>query len=120
MYARSILLIGEGPMLKEFSFALQNNGVAVTTAGSNKKALETLQKFRFEAIVFVVPVYWESVGELVQSVRKMPGLETIPIIYLGNFIESSDTIILQRQGVKTLTLGPVPTQEAVRFLLDSL
>ena len=118
MYSKNILLIGGSTLAKEFSAGLQNAGAMVATATDNKQAFAMSESFRPDAMVLVMPVYSESAAEFVTSIRSHKAFATIPIIYLGNFIESSDNIILQRLGVRTLTLGPVPTTEAVRFILS--
>jgi hypothetical protein len=53
----------------------------------------------------------------VAKIRGEKLLEHVPIIYLGDFIEANDQLILKRQGVHTMTLGPVPETEAVRFIM---
>lgn len=118
MYGKTILLIGNNNLAKEFQAAFQGAGLTVVYASNNKQALAMSDNFRPDGIVFVMPVYSESAGEFVASIRSHKAFSSVPIIYLGDFIESSDSIILQRQGVHTLTLGPVPTSEAVRYILS--
>ncbi len=115
---KKILLVGETAKVKEFDQALRRAGATVTIAVDTKQALKRLEAERPDGIVFVVPVYWESVADFVTKVRGQTAFVTLPIIYLGDFIEANDQVMLKRQGVHTLTLGPVPTEEAVRYVFS--
>src|SRR3989344_5727966 len=120
-YGKKILLVGDSLKVKEFQNELLHEGVGVTLIPDPKRALTFLaDSERPDGIVFVIPVYWESISEFVEKIKADQHLETIPIIYLGDFIESNDQVVLKSQGVFTLTLGPVPTQEAVRFILSKI
>lgn len=120
-YGKKILLVGDSLKVKEFQHELLREGIGVTLSPDPKQALAFLaDKERPDGIVFIIPVYWESVSEFVKQIKDDQRLATVPLIYLGDFIESNDQIILKSQGVHTLTLGPVPTQEAVRFIISKL
>ena len=120
-YGKKILLVGDSLKVKEFQNELLREGVGVTLIPDPKRALAFLtESERPDGIVFIIPVYWESVSEFVEKIKGNQRLATVPLIYLGDFIESSDQIILKSQGVYTLTLGPVPTPEAVRFILSKI
>lgn len=114
-----LLLVGDNARVKEFASVFAEGGATSETAGGNDAALAYLKIADPlpDGIVFIVPVYWEAVGGFVEEVRKDERLAAIPIIYLGDFIEANDQIALKRQGVHTLTLGPVPTPEAARYVL---
>ena len=116
-YVKNILLVGETVKVKEFQQSLRRAGAAVTLVGDTTAALAAARQDRPDGIVFVVPVYWESVADFVAAIRREPTLAAVPIVYLGDFIEANDQLILKRQGVHTLTLGPVPPAEAVRYIL---
>ena len=112
-------MVGDTNRVKEFAAAFGATGTATENAESDTAALAYLKSAAVlpEAVVFIVPVYWESVGGFVEAVRADPALKKLPIVYLGDFIEANDQIFLKRLGVFTLTLGPVPTEEAVRYIL---
>lgn len=122
MARQSLLVVGDNLKAREFVGALAATGVLPETAPDEHVALRFLQEAAVlpDGIVFIVPVYWEAVGGFVEKMRKDPRLKEVPIIYLGDFIESNDQLFLKRQGVHTLTLGPVPMAEAVRFVLRSI
>lgn len=120
-YGKKVLLVGDSLKVKEFQNELSREGVGVTLIPDPKQALAFLANSeRPDGIVFIIPVYWESISEFVEKIKTDPRLSLVPLIYLGDFIESNDQVILKAQGVFTLTLGPVPTQEAVRFILSKL
>lgn len=119
MHKKTLLLVGDTNRVKEFAAAFSRAGTTTESAEGNDAALAYLKKATVlpDAIVFIVPVYWESVGGFVEAVRGDPKLAKLPMIYLGDFIESNDQLFLKRLGVYTLTLGPVPTEEAVRYII---
>lgn len=118
-HKKTLLLVGDNSRMREFAIAFAAAGTATESAESDAAALAYLKSATTlpDAVVFIVPVYWESVGGFVTEIRKDPALEKLPIVYLGDFIESNDQLFLKRAGVFTLTLGPVPTEEAVRYIL---
>ena len=118
-HRKTLLLVGDNHRVREFAGAFGAAGAATETAPDNTAALAYLKSATTlpDAIVFIVPVYWESVGDFVSAVRADQALEKLPIVYLGDFIEANDQLFLKRLGVYTLTLGPVPTEEAVRYVL---
>ncbi|MDO8407857.1 MAG: hypothetical protein Q7S95_01295 [bacterium] len=119
---KTLLLVGDNARLKEFAAAFAATGTATESATDNHAALAYLKSAQIlpDGVAFIVPVYWESVGDFVKAVRSDPVLEGLPIVYLGDFIEAADQVMLKRAGVHTLTLGPVPTSEAVRYILKIL
>lgn len=116
---KTLLLVGDRARVKEFAGEFAAAGTATETASDNHTALAYLQSAEIlpDAVVFIVPVYWESVGEFVKAMRATPALAAVPIVYLGDFIEANDQLFLKRAGVHTLTLGPVPPSEVVRYVL---
>ncbi|MEA1929308.1 MAG: hypothetical protein U9M92_00255 [Patescibacteria group bacterium] len=120
-HGKEVVLIGDSLKVKEFQYGLEREGATVALVANSKKAMAYLQEAdKPDGIVFIIPVYWENVSKFVDEVKADKRLATVPIIYMGDFIESTDQIVLKRQGVHTLTLGPVPTQEAVRFILSKI
>ncbi|MEY2640891.1 MAG: hypothetical protein RL150_284 [Candidatus Parcubacteria bacterium] len=69
-------------------------------------------------IVFLVPVYWESIVDFVKEVRAVPEMKKSGIIYIGKLIEGAELTLLQHYDVKTMALGPVPQEEIARFIVD--
>ena len=117
---QSLLVVGDNLKAREFADSLAATGASPATAPDEHVALRFLQEAEAlpDGVVFIVPVYWEAVGGFVEKMRKDERLKEVPIIYLGDFIESNDQLFLKRQGVHTLTLGPVPMEEAVRSVLS--
>lgn len=122
MARQSLLIVGDNLKAREFAEALSATGVNPDKAENEHTALTFLQETKQlpDGVVFIVPVYWEAVGSFVEKMRTDERLANIPIMYLGDFIESNDQLFLKRQGVHTLTLGPVPMAEAVRFVMRSI
>ena len=122
MARQTLLIVGDNVKAREFAGALAATGAVPEEAADEHAALAYLQSTDTlpDGVVFIVPVYWEAVGGFVDTMRKDPRLANLPIIYLGDFIEANDQVFLKRQGVHTLTLGPVPMAEAVRFVLRSI
>jgi hypothetical protein len=118
-HPKTLLLVGDNARAKEFAAAFAAAGTEPEIAENNPAALAYLKSTEIlpDGIVFIVPVYWESVGDFVKEVHEDTRLTKVPIVYLGDFIEANDQLMLKRLGVFTLTLGPVPTEEAVRYVL---
>ncbi len=117
---KSVLIVGNPFKVTEYAELLGQEGVAVTIEENFNKALEIAKKMMPGAIVTILPVYMNNVTDFVDKIREVEGLEETSIIHIGNIIESADQEILQRHGVKTLALGPVPLHEMVRFILKAL
>lgn len=119
---KRLLLVGDNLKVKEFAAGLGAAGAEVVLVPEINQALAWVKSIKIppDGVVFILPVYWESVADFVAAVRNEPRLARLPLIYLGDFIEASDQIILKRAGVHTLTLGPVPTSEAVRYILQTV
>ncbi len=119
MAAPKLLLVGDNLKVKEFRAALLRSGAgAVVTVPEAADALAAARREAPDGIVFILPVYWESVSDFVAKLRAEPTLAAVPIIYFGDFIEANDQVTLKAQGVHTMTLGPVPLSESVRFILS--
>jgi hypothetical protein len=118
-HRKKVLLVGESTRIKQFATSFASAGVIADLVENDHAALAYLRNAPEapDGIVFIVPVYWESVGSFVDEIRKDARYARVPIVYLGDFIEANDQLFLKRQGVETLTLGPVPDAEAVRFAL---
>lgn len=116
-FTKKLLLIGDTAKVKEFAAVLSTSAY-VTVVPDIKSGLATARQLIPDAIVFIVPVYWENLLPFIEEIRKEPTLKLKPIIYAGDFIEGTDQIMLKREGVHTITLGPVPTQEIARFILS--
>ena len=72
------------------------------------------------AIVFLIPTYWESILQFIEQLKNEKSLSDIPIIYIGQFIEGAEMAVLQKYRVKTMTMGPVPVEEMVRFVITQI
>lgn len=119
-YKRKVLLIGNSNQLKPFISIIRGQGIEVATIESITEALEVAKKTHPNAIVFIVPVYWEPITHFVEEIRKVEGFSETPIIYMGSIIEGEDQRILQKYDVKVLTLGPVANEEVARFIAETI
>ena len=84
------------------------------------QAMAAMEKEHPAAIVFMLPRYWDDVTRFVQELRKKEDFAEIPVLYVGSLIEGEDQRVLLQHGVKTLTLGPLPPEEVVRYIHDML
>lgn len=116
------MIVGDSGNIKIFAPLFLHGGVEVVSTESINAALEKAKEAHPRAIVFVVPVYWTAITHFVEEIRKLKGFDEmdVPIFYLGKLIEGEDQKILQRYGVKVLTLGPVPKDEVVRYILREI
>lgn len=96
----------------------QNMGVEVHQIEDFGEALEDALDWKPGVIVFLVPVYWESILEFVEKVRADPDMKKTGIIYVGRLIEGAELRLLQQHDVKTMAMGPVPEEEMARFMYE--
>ena len=115
-----VLIVGDTADVMRFKFLLEEEGVGIWSADKFHKALEIALQDHPDAIMFVLPRYWEDVTEFIKKIRSHTELAETIIFYLGSLIEGEDQILLHRWGVKTLTLGPVPDTEVVRYVMRLL
>ena len=115
-----ILLVGDTHTLDPFLGPLENAGVLVTIVQQVKKVLETVVEAKPDAIVFVLPRYWDDITLFVDALREKKEFKNTPLLYVGSLIEGEDQRILRQKGVHTLTLGPLMPAEVVRYILDKL
>ncbi|PJE64645.1 MAG: hypothetical protein COU90_02275 [Candidatus Ryanbacteria bacterium CG10_big_fil_rev_8_21_14_0_10_43_42] len=118
--AKHILLVGDANSRKPFLKLFEKAGILITEGENMKIAFEKALALKLDGILFVTPRYWDDVTRFVDDIRTHPGFENMPIIYIGALIEGEDMRILQMKGVHTLTLGPVPHEEMVRYVVDKL
>lgn len=119
-YGKRILIYGDDHRAREMQGHLAQVGAQTEIVFGVEKTLSELERVMPDALVFVVQVYQENILDLVKKVHEIPGLEQMPILYMGDFIESKNQLYLQAIGVKTLTLGPVPAEEGARYILSLL
>jgi CheY-like chemotaxis protein len=118
--AKHILLVGDSNSRKPFLVLFKKAGITITEGENIPIAMEKALAIKPDGILFVTPRYWDDVTRFVDEIRTHPGFEQLPIIYIGALIEGEDMRILQMRGVHTLTLGPVPHEEMVRYVVDKL
>lgn len=118
----TLLLVGGQTELKRFIGLFREAGFSILTAERIAEALSVTKKTHVQGIIFIIPVYWEPITRFVEQVRQMKGYsdDEVPIFYLGKLIEGEDQKILQRYGVKTVTLGPVPESELARYITSQI
>jgi len=117
---KHIIIVGDSQLLSEFRPLFVYYGIGVTEVLKMNLTLETVKKEQPDAVVFLLPRYWDDVTRFVQELRQDKAFETTPILYIGSLIEGEDQRILHQMGVQTLTLGPLPPQEVVRYIADML
>ena len=119
---RKILFVSSPTEALPFIKAIkaQGNAEEITTIEDVNKAYDEAVKMDPGIIVFILPVYWQSITKFVQKFRDDPRFAKTELVYIGSLIESVDSKILHDLGVKTLTKGPMPTEEMVRFILKLL
>ena len=104
----------------QFVPLLEHYNVHATKVAEVHLALAAAEKEHPDAIVFMLPRYWNDVTQFVQDLRKIQEFEDIPVLYVGSLIEGEDQRVLHQYGVKTLTLGPLPPEEVARYIHDML
>lgn len=117
---RHIVLVGDQHTLDPFLGPLAHAGVLITQVERVQKVLETVERVKPNAIVFVLPRYWDDITLFVDELRTKKEFSEIPILYVGSLIEGEDQRVLRMKGVHTLTLGPLMPAEVVRYILDKL
>jgi hypothetical protein len=115
--SKSALVVGTPMYTREYGTALSHLGVQVTTSGGLREAEGILQSGRhFGAIAVILPNYYDEITSFVKNARGVSNSRSTPIIYIGGPIEGGNQTALRSLGVKTLTLGPVQTDEMARFI----
>jgi len=111
------LIVGNPIGSRTLKKVLEHEGIVVSVIENFQEALEQTKVEMPRVILFYVPKYWERVEDFVTEVRKIPELENLKMVYIGDRIEGEEMRILQAYGVKTLTLGPVPPEEMAQFIV---
>lgn len=117
---KHIVLVGDSHTLDPFLGSLANAEVVVTQVERVNKVMETVERVKPDAIVFVLPRYWDDITRFVDTLRQKKDFVDTPILYVGSLIEGEDQRVLHMKGVHTLTLGPLMPQEVVRYMIDKL
>lgn len=115
-----MLLVSKRVDAKPFLPIFEKQGIEVFQTESFKEAEEVALSWKPGAIVFLVPVYWESILDFVKKIRQEPDMEKTGILYIGKLIEGAELTLLQKYDVKTMALGPVPIEEMARFIYEML
>lgn len=117
---KKILIVGDTTDVLRFKPLLEEEGINVESVDKFPKAKALALKEHMDAIVFVLPRYWEDITVFIKELRAVQNMEDTLIFYLGSLIEGEDQVLLHKWGVKTLTLGPVPDPEVVRYIVHLL
>lgn len=120
MAQKKLLLISKLTDAKPFLPIFEKENIEIFQTESFKEGLEKAKEWLPGAIVFLVPVYWESIVDFVKEIRAIPEMEKSGILYIGKLIEGAELTFLQHHGVKTMALGPVPTEEIARFISEMI
>ena len=115
---KKLLLVSKRSDASAFLPIFDKQGLDVFMTENFKEAKEKALNWLPGVIVFLVPVYWESIVDFVKDVRAVPELKKTGIIYIGKLIEGAELVVLQQYDVKTMALGPVPQEEMARFIFD--
>lgn len=120
MAQKKLVLISKLTEAKPFLSIFEKQNIQVFQTESFKEGLENAKAELPGAIVFLVPVYWESIVDFVRQIREIPEMEKAGILYIGKLIEGAELTFLQQHGVKTMALGPVPLEEVARFISEMI
>jgi len=111
-----MLIISKISDSKDFTAIFEKQGVEMKQTEDMKEALEIAEEWQPGVLLFITPVYWESILEFVEKIRAIPEMERAGIMYIGRMIEGAELRLLQQYDVKTMALGPVPKEEMARFI----
>jgi DNA-binding response OmpR family regulator len=117
---KSVILAGDPHQLEAFSTHLARSGIEVLSVEKVSRVMEEVIKSHPDAIVFILPRYWDDITIFVDAIRAKKEFAETPILYVGSLIEGEDQRVLNMKGVHTLTLGPLMPQEVVRYIVDML
>lgn len=118
MSNKRLLLISKRSDAATFLPIFEKQGLDVFMTENFAEAKQKAAEWLPGVIVFLVPVYWESIVDFVKEVRAIPEMKRTGIIYIGKLIEGAELTLLQHYDVKTMALGPVPQEEMARFIFD--
>lgn len=118
MPERQVLIVGADREVRPFANLLQKEGVFVSVIENLNAAFLEAKKIRPQVILFILPVYWEPITDFVKKIKSEAGLSDVQLVYLGSVVEGADQAVLQQHGVTVLTLGPVPPEEIVRYIVN--
>jgi len=118
--SKKILTVGRGADFLDFLKIFKAEGLTVIRAESIKEAYVLAQEEKPDGFLFILPRFWTELSDFVEKIRKVEGFEHTPIVYVGGLIEGNDQAVLKSAGVSTFTLGPVPTKEMARFVIDEM
>ena len=115
--SKDILFVSTPSHAHPFMGPLKDSGFNVIIKENFDAAFAEAQKLKPAIIVFYLPQYWQNITEFVKKLRAIPEFETTPMVYIGGMIEGQDQEVIRSLGVKTLTKGPLPELEMVRFMV---
>jgi hypothetical protein len=95
-------------------------GVQVSTYGNFREALGGIRETHPGVIAIILSNYDGEISSFVEAVRAQPESRSTPIVYIGGPVEGGGQTLLRSKGVKTLTLGPVQTDEMARFIAKQI
>jgi DNA-binding response OmpR family regulator len=117
---KRMLLVAKRVDAKPFMPIFEQQGIEVFQTESFQEAEQVALAWKPGAIVFLVPVYWESILDFVKKIRADEEMKKTGILYIGKLIEGAELTLLQKYDVKTMALGPVPIEEMARFIYEML
>ena len=113
---KKMLIISKITDAKDFMEIFEKQGVDIKQTEDGREALKIALSWNPGVILFITPVYWESILEFVEKIRAVPEMERTGIMYIGRMIEGAELRLLQQYDVNTMALGPVPKEEMARFI----
>ncbi len=105
--------------MRLISHYLQESGYSVISAISAKEALKKVSECRPDVIITDVVMPGMSGFELCRSVKKEPGLETVPIIICTSKNQDIDRFWAMRQGASAYLTKPF-TREQLLTVVQSV
>lgn len=118
--SQTALLIGSSVVVRPYAEQIAHQGLNIATRESFDQALGEISSIRPDIIAIILPDYVETVTNFVQTLRRIPIFRNTPIVCISGMIEGADQTLLHQYNVKTLTLGPVQTDEMARFIVRQL
>jgi twitching motility two-component system response regulator PilH len=105
--------------MRLISHYLQESGYSVISAISAKEALKKVSECKPDVIITDVVMPGMSGFELCRSIKKEPGLETVPIIICTSKNQDIDRFWAMRQGASAYLTKPF-TREQLLTVVKSV
>jgi len=89
---------------------LELEGAIVETAASGQQGLDLLARQQFDAVISDISMPDMSGYEFIRAVRKMPGLETLPVIAASGLGREQNKKTAHEAGFSAWLTKPIPVE----------